>query len=259
MNSFQGYFASPNGDRTKSIEDRRKGARSYLVRQIGDIARGLTENTDVMRAWGQLPIDNNEEDLQILAATAGAMGDLGEALTGQKILGAILGIVGVMVLVGGSPLELNAEFLLAVFASIGAAVCYGLGTVYASRHIKGLPAIQASIGQLLGASLILAIPSVATIPETAPSMRAILSLIALILMSTSFAYLLYFYLLRNVGPTRTASVTFLVPVFGTIWGIVFLSEPFNLGMLVGMAIILLSVGLVIGAKFEKKKPVVATG
>lgn len=183
---------------------------------------------------------------------------VGEALTGQKILGAILGIVGVMVLVGGSPLELNAEFLLAVFASIGAAVCYGLGTVYASRHIKGLPAIQASIGQLLGASLILAIPSVATIPETAPSMRAIISLIALILMSTSFAYLLYFYLLRNVGPTRTASVTFLVPVFGTIWGIVFLSEPFNLGMLVGMAIILLSVGLVIGAKFEKKKPVVAT-
>jgi len=85
MNSFQGYFASPNGDRTKSIEDRRKGARSYLVRQIGDIARGLTENTDVMRAWGQLPIDNNEEDLQILAATAGAMGDLGEALTGQQI------------------------------------------------------------------------------------------------------------------------------------------------------------------------------
>jgi len=83
MNSFQGYFASPNGDRTKSIEDRRKGARSYLVRQIGDIARGLSENTDVMRA--QLPIDNNEEDLQILAATAGAMGDLGEALTGQQI------------------------------------------------------------------------------------------------------------------------------------------------------------------------------
>lgn len=183
---------------------------------------------------------------------------VGEKLTGQKILGAILGIVGVMVLVGGSPLDLNAEFLLAVAASIGAAVCYGLGTVYASRHIKGLPGIQASIGQLLGASAILAIPSVATIPETAPSMRAIISLTALILLSTSFAYLIYFYLLRNVGPTRTASVTFLVPVFGTIWGIVFLSEPFSVGMLIGMVIILLSVGLVLGAKFEKTKPVIAT-
>jgi hypothetical protein len=85
MNSFQGYFASSNGDRTRPIEDRRKGARSYLVRQIGDIARGLTDNTDVMRAWGQLPIDNNEEDQQILTAATSAMADLGEALTGQQI------------------------------------------------------------------------------------------------------------------------------------------------------------------------------
>ena len=84
-NSFQGYFASSNGDRTRPIEDRRKGARSYLVRQIGDIARGLTDNTEVMQAWGQLPIDNNEEDQQTLTAATNAMADLGEALTGQQI------------------------------------------------------------------------------------------------------------------------------------------------------------------------------
>lgn len=177
---------------------------------------------------------------------------VGEQLTGQKIIGAIMGIVGVAVLVGGSPLELNAEFLLAVAASIGAAVCYGLGTVYASRHIKGIPPIQASIGQLLGASAILALPSTVSIPATAPSMSAILSLTALVLVSTSFAYLIYFYLLSNIGPTRTASVTFLVPVFGTIWGILFLNEPSSIGMFAGMAIILLSVGLVIGVRFRKK-------
>ena len=85
MNSFQGYFASSNGDRTRPIEDRRKGARSYLVRQIGDIARGLTDNAEVMQAWGQLPIDNNEEDQQTLLAATNAMADLGEALTGQQI------------------------------------------------------------------------------------------------------------------------------------------------------------------------------
>ena len=85
MNSFQGYFASSNGDRTRPIEDRRKGARSYLVRQIGDIARGLTDNAEVMQAWGQLPIDNNEEDQQTLTAATNAMADLGEALSGQQI------------------------------------------------------------------------------------------------------------------------------------------------------------------------------
>lgn len=176
---------------------------------------------------------------------------IGETLTPQKLLGAVLGIAGVFVLVGGSPLELNTPFLIAVVASIFAALCYGIGTVYASLHIKGISAIQASIGQLMGASVLLALPTVATIPDTPPSMRAIISLIALILLSTSFAYLLYFYLLSNVGATRTASVTFLVPVFGTIWGIMFLDEPFSWGMLLGMLIILASVGLVLGARFRK--------
>lgn len=178
---------------------------------------------------------------------------VGEKLTGQKILGAIMGIVGVAILVGGSSLELNFDFLLAVGASIAAAIFYGLGTVYASRHIKGIPPIQASIGQLLGASTVLLLPSAASIPETAPSLSSILFLVALILLSTSFAYLIYFYLLSNVGPTRTASVTFLVPIFGTIWGIIFLKETFSIGMLVGMLIILLSVGLVIGVGFQKPK------
>ncbi len=180
---------------------------------------------------------------------------VGEKLTPQKLLGAVLGIVGVGVLVGGSPLALDTAFLLAVAASILAAICYGIGTVYASLHIKGIPAIQASIGQLIGASALLALPTVVSIPDTPPSMRAILSLAALILLSTSFAYLIYFYLLSNIGATRTASVTFLVPVFGTIWGILFLKEPFSAGMLVGMVIILLSVGLVLGARFGKAEAV----
>ncbi|MEL6526314.1 MAG: DMT family transporter [Chloroflexota bacterium] len=180
---------------------------------------------------------------------------IGEALTPQKIAGLVLGVVGVGVLVGGSPLDLNSAFLIAVAASIGAAICYGIGTVYASQHISGLPAIQASIGQLLGASVILSIPAATTVPDSPPSMAAILSLTALILVSTSFAYMLYFYLLKNVGPTRTASVTFLVPVFGTIWGIIFLNEPVSIGLFVGMGIILLSVGLVMGARFQKVKVV----
>ena len=85
MNSFQGYFASTNGDRTKAIEDRRKGARSFLVRTIGDVARGMKDGTSVLQAWGQLPIDNNEGDQEVLTAAANAMSDLGEALMGQKI------------------------------------------------------------------------------------------------------------------------------------------------------------------------------
>ena len=101
---------------------------------------------------------------------------------------------------------------------------------------------------MLSAAVLLAIPAVLAIPTTMPSPTAIIALLALTLLSTSFAYLLYFFLLQNVGSTRTASVTFLVPVFGTIWGIAFLQDPFNLGMLLGMGVILASVGLVTGGQ-----------
>ncbi|MBK8434356.1 MAG: EamA family transporter [Chloroflexi bacterium] len=171
-----------------------------------------------------------------------------EPLTRRKLLGGFLGVVGVSILTGGGPLAVNAELIVAVLASLAAALCYGAGTVYAAKNLKGLTPIYASIAQLLSAAVLLAIPAVLAIPTTMPSPTAIIALLALTLLSTSFAYLLYFFLLQNVGSTRTASVTFLVPVFGTIWGIAFLQDPFNLGMLLGMGVILASVGLVTGGQ-----------
>lgn len=176
-----------------------------------------------------------------------------EKLTGRKLLGVLLGVIGVNVLMGAGLLAVNAELLIAAGASLLAALCYGAATVYASKNLGGLPAIYASIAQLLSAAIILAIPAALAIPPALPSSTAIIALLALTLLSTSFAYLLYFFLLQNVGPTRTASVTFLVPVFGSMWGIIFLQEPFNSGMLLGMAIILTSVGLVTGVQLSKRR------
>jgi drug/metabolite transporter (DMT)-like permease len=177
-----------------------------------------------------------------------------EELTWQKVMGVILGIIGVAVLVGGSPLELTSTVVIAALASVAAAFFYGLAANYAARHFTGMRPLHTSIGQLLGASVVLLLPAAATIPQTLPPTSAIGALLALTLLSTSCAYLLYFYLLNNVGATRAASVTFLVPVFGTIWGIIFLNEPFNVGMLVGGAIILASVGLVLSSRYRKPLP-----
>jgi drug/metabolite transporter (DMT)-like permease len=175
-----------------------------------------------------------------------------EKLTGRKVLGVLFGIIGVAVLMGGGPLAVTTEIIIAVTASLLAAFCYGTGTVYAAKNLAGLPPLYASIAQLLGAAILLAAPAALAIPPSLPSATAIIALLALILFSTSFAYLLYFYLLQNVGPTRTASVTFLVPVFGAIWGILLLREPFNTSMLLGMTIILASVGMVTGMQISKR-------
>jgi len=183
------------------------------------------------------------------ALVAAAWGS--ERLTGHKIVGVLLGVIGVGVLVGGAPLTLDRGILMAVLASLLAAFFYGMGAVYAARHISGLPAAYASTTQLLAAAVWLAVPA-AVAPAIRPSPMAVGALAALILISTTFAYVLYFFLLRNIGPTRTSSVTFLVPVFGSTWAILFLHEPFSLSMLLGLAIILLSVGLVTEARLGRK-------
>ena len=177
-----------------------------------------------------------------------------ERLTGRKLLGVFMGVIGVAMLMRGSPLIVDLYLIVAVLASLSAALCYGTATVYAARHISGLPAIFASISQLLSAAILLAPPAMLTIPDEMPSSTAIIALLSLIILSTSCANLLYFFLLKNVGATQTASVTFLVPVFGSLWGILFLREPFNSGMLLGMVIILTSVGLVAGIRIRKHMP-----
>lgn len=176
-----------------------------------------------------------------------------EKLTPQKIVGAAMGIIGVGVLVGGSPLDLNGAFFLAVGASLGAAFLYGVGTVFVAEKFRGTKPMTNAIGQLLGASVALLIPAGFDIPSAMPSPLAIAALLALAALSTSFAYMLYFYLINTVGATRTATVTFLVPVFGSMWGILLLQDPFTVQMVVGMVIILLSVSLVLGLLKRSQK------
>lgn len=182
----------------------------------------------------------------LIAALSG-----GQPLAMRTILGVLLGILGVAVLVGAGPLTLTLDLGIAVLASLVAALCYGGATVYAARHLTGLAPIQASVAQLSSAAVLLAIPAMVTLPTSVPSFTAVGALLALIVLSTSVAYLLYFSLLRRIGSTGTASVTFLVPVFGSLWGALFLHEPFTSGMLIGMVLILLSVGLVLRSSARK--------
>jgi drug/metabolite transporter (DMT)-like permease len=147
--------------------------------------------------------------------------------------------------------------LLSVGASLAAALSYGFGGVYAKRAFSGLPPLTMAIGQQAGAGLLLLPPAAVSLPGKAPPFAVVLSVLALALLSTALAYLLYFRLITSVGPTSTLTVTFLVPVFGLLFGALFLNEPVGAGMLVGLGVILSSVALVTGfrlfAKEEEEK------
>ena len=78
-----------------------------------------------------------------------------------------------------------------------------------------------------------------------PPINVVLSLPGLAVLYSSVAYLLYYRLIRDGGPTRAISVTFLVPVFGVIWGAIFYNESLNGGAIVGGVTVLVGVALVL--------------
>jgi drug/metabolite transporter (DMT)-like permease len=106
----------------------------------------------------------------------------------------------------------------------------------------------------LGATVLLAPFGAATIAaggsDTTPSLKVALAMLALGLLCTSFAYLLYFHLITEVGPVRTSSVTFLIPIFGILWSAIFLDEEIRMVMLLGLGLILGSVTLVSGRRLR---------
>ena len=184
---------------------------------------------------------------------------IGDPLTGRKLFGIALGISGVGILVGWDPLPLNGIVLLSVFAVLGASLAYGISGVYAKKTFSGLPPASMAVGQLSMAAVVMAPVTAARPPVELPSTLATLCVLGLALLSTSVAYLLFFYLLENAGPTSTSSVTLIVPVFGLLLSVLFLDEPVGVGTLVGLLTVLVSVALVTGARLPRKAESVPKG
>jgi drug/metabolite transporter (DMT)-like permease len=175
-----------------------------------------------------------------------------ERITPRVILGIALGITGVAVLVGWNPGPLTGIVLLAVVAMLLSSLSYAMTTVYAKRSLHGVSSLRAAMGQQIGAVVLLAPftagAAAAGAGEGTPSFKVVLAVLALGLLCTSFAYLLYFHLIAAVGPVNTASTTFLIPVFSILWSAIFLDETIRPVMLLGLAIILCSVTLVTGQR-----------
>ncbi|MCA9838929.1 MAG: DMT family transporter [Trueperaceae bacterium] len=169
---------------------------------------------------------------------------LKERLSLKRFLGLMLGVLGVSVLVGWGPISITKAYLLAIAYMLLATFFYGLAGVYARLKLTNVPTLSSATGQQLAASLWLLFPLMFDLPRRIPPLNVALAVLALALLCTALAYLLYFSLIREVGPTKTLTVTYLIPFFGTTWGLVFLHESFSLGMLLGLCIILTSVLLV---------------
>ena len=171
---------------------------------------------------------------------------LKEPLTLRKMTGLLLGIAGIALLVGWNPAAMAVPPVWAIAATLTAALFYAMAGVYTRIVAQGIPPIATAAGSQLASALVV-LPFVAVVPPGAmPTPLEWLNVLALALLSSALAFILYFQLIRNVGPVKTLTVNFLAPLFGVGGGALLLGERITANMLAGAAVILVGTALVLG-------------
>ena len=173
----------------------------------------------------------------LFAALVGAAW-LDERLTFAKLAGLAAGAAGVALVSRAGPIKIDAAVAWSMAASLGAALCYAVSGTWLKKRGSRLNPIAAAGWSQLFAGLEL-LPILPFAPAAGPITPLIVAdMLALALVCSGVAYLLYFRLIANVGPTRAMTVTFLLPALGMMWGALFLDETVTLPMLAGALLII---------------------
>lgn len=178
-----------------------------------------------------------------------------EKLTGRKIAGVLIGFFGVAVMIGIDALQALGIHIFAQIAILIATTSYAFAGIYGKRFQKlGVKPITVATGQVT-ASAFLMLPLVMFIDQPwnldMPSLHSILALIALALLSTVLAYILFFEILARAGATNLLLVTFLIPPSAIILGVLVLNEAIQLNQMFGLALIILSLATIDGRVFSR--------
>lgn len=164
-----------------------------------------------------------------------------EKATGRRLAGVAVGFAGVAVMVGGAALTAFGVGVLAQLAVLLAAVSYAFSGVFGRRFRGlGLTPVQTAAGMVSASSLML-LPIVLLVDQpfqrALPSAGAIAAILALAIVSTAFAYILFFRILASAGATNLLLVTFLIPVSAIGLGVLLLGETLLPKHFAGMALI----------------------
>jgi len=169
---------------------------------------------------------------------------LHERLRAARVVGFLLGLIGVGMIVNLGPLELSWQILAATAASLTGAALWGWAGVLIKQRYGRLPPMAVAAGSVAFAAAIMLPLWTQAPPLEAWTPVATANMVALGLLCTGFAYLPFFTLIRDIGPWRTLSVGMLVPLLGIFWGWLFLGEAVTVGMLAGAALVLAALALV---------------
>lgn len=180
---------------------------------------------------------------------------LGKSIWKQQLsklqwLGLVLGFIGVAVLMiphQARPIHVDAaEFFVAVGACLVATLLYGASANFVKHRLVAVSPLAISTYSQCTASVILIPFSVLYLPEQIPGLVAVTSALALGILCTAVAYVLYFRLIANLGSARAMTVTLLAPVFGIIFGALLLDERMGLNLLFGGVFVAIGAAMTMG-------------
>lgn len=170
--------------------------------------------------------------------------------TKSVLLGLILGLTGVVLLVGQNQFSINSDSFIAIIAALCASLSYAIASHY-TKYAPKLTPFNNAHGSMWAASFMV-LPLILFMPiREVPSTSVMLGVLALGVVCTALAYILFFKLIDDIGPTSALTVTFLIPLFGIFWGHIILDETIGSNTLLGAFFVISGTMLVTGF-FNKK-------
>lgn len=214
----------------------------------------------VLITWSEVFIDSGLASIfmalipMFTAITANFLTD-DEKLSVKKIVGLAVGFSGILILFSSSIFKLGVSSpILPQFACLIAAFCYAISRVL-TRKISHIPPITTSAGVLACASFF-SIPLSILVDkpwEIEPSSSSILAVLGLSFICTAFAYLIMYRLIAEVGATFMTTMNYLVPLFGILWGVIFLSESPSFSSIIATLVIFIGLSIISSSSLKTRK------
>jgi drug/metabolite transporter (DMT)-like permease len=253
-----GYLVRTMG-RARAVAELRASWRQWSV--IGLIGTAIPF---WLVAWGETHVDSGiaavaQSTVPLFTVLLGLRFLPHEPLKRGRLLGLVLGLVGVAVLAGGHPGG-GWWSVAGTLAVVLSSIAYACGGIIGQRSVRNTPGPVLATGAMISAAVSLVPLALVEAPASSPDGGALLSLLALAVLGTAFAQLVMYRLINLVGARRMSLVTYLMPGFALVYGALLLNEPVTAPVLAGLGLILAGVALgsgTIGA--ARREPVEATG
>ena len=171
----------------------------------------------------------------LMAAVLYRLAGVTDHVDARRLAGLVVGFAGVAALVG---IDIGGSDPVAMMEVLVVAVCYATGPLIVSRRLAHLPSLAVIVASLAVTAVVYAPPALLTLPDSI-SRDALLAVVGLAVICTALAFLLFFALIREVGPSRTTVITYINPLVAVLLGVALLDEPFTVGIAVGLPLILL--------------------